>query len=74
MGKIFKAVVFFSFIFILFNVYSLPLVSAETSAPADSGSIMSKLDKIEANQTEILKQLEDLKSELQIVKIRVSSR
>ena len=74
MRKIFQSVIFFSFISILFGVYSLPLASAETSAPVDSGSIMSKLDKIEANQTKLLKQLEELKSELQIVKIRVSSR
>ena len=74
MRKIFTAGLFFSFIPVFFGVYSLPWVSAETSPHVECGSIMSKLDKIEANQTELLKRIEELKSELQIVKIRVSSR
>ena len=41
---------------------------------ADDAMIASQLDAIEKKQDKILTDLEALKSELQIIKIRVSSR
>ena len=40
--------------------------------PTENGSVTSKLDKIIDTQTEILKQLDEVKAELQIVKVRAS--
>ena len=40
----------------------------------DLGDLSSRMSKIEANQEKILQSLEDIKNELQIVKVRVTSR
>ena len=74
MHKLLTAFVILSLLSIHLGVHLFAVENRTPSGTADNASISSKLDKIEANQTEILKQLEELKSELQIVKIRVSSR
>ena len=44
------------------------------SAKADDGDILRKMDEISKGQKQILESLEQVKNELQIVKVRVSSR
>ena len=41
---------------------------------ADEAEISSRMTKIEQNQEKILEALADIKNELQIVKVRVTSR
>ena len=50
------------------------LSQASFADEAASGDILKRLSDIEQNQTKILQSLEEVKSELQIVKVRVSSR
>ena len=60
--------------FLLAALFTAPPLFAETPAKTtDSGTKdQGKLDKIIASQQEILKQLEEIKQELQIVKIRAT--
>ena len=41
---------------------------------ASSGEVLKKLNEVTKNQEKILQSLEEVKSELQVVKVRVSSR
>ena len=50
----------------LFFIMALPL------AHADDAALDSKLDQLQKNQEQILKELDEIKAELQIVKIRAS--
>jgi len=59
-------------IFIL--VFGTFILTELPAAHADETTLLSKLDQLEKNQEQILKELDDLKSELQVVKIRVSLR
>ena len=47
---------------------------ADDSAVSSGADLNKKLDKIFSNQDRILQELEELKSELNIVKIRVSQQ
>ena len=46
--------------------------SAPASNSTDNGAISGKLDKIIDTQEEILKELQDVKAEVQVVKVRAS--
>ncbi len=48
--------------------------TAPAPTPVNTDMVSVKLDKILANQDLILKQLDEMKAELQIVKIRASQR
>ena len=67
-GKILTVLVATTLIFILGIQVGL---SKEESA-LDTSETMRKLDKILLNQTEILKQFEEVRQELVIIKIRAS--
>ena len=67
MRKVCVVVLFIGLCGIFFNSSSF---AADNSA--DNGSISGKLDKIIDTQTEILKELQDVKAEVQIVKVRAS--
>ena len=41
---------------------------------AEDASVLKRLDEISQNQKQILEALEQVKSELQIVKVRITSR
>ena len=58
-------------VFFVLSLFSSLCVRA---AFADDAMLASRLDAIEKKQDQILTELAELKSELQIVKIRVSSR
>ena len=71
MKKIFLSVLFLGFWILLLNSNLFAdEVSAVTSG--DTGSLSQKLDKIIDTQAEILKELNEMKAELEIVKIRAS--
>ena len=54
------------------------LFADESPAPvvntSDNGSVSEKLDRVISTQEEILKQLDEIKSELEVVKVRASQR
>ena len=58
---------------LLFSVFGFLLLSASASF-ADDGANALKLDQVLQNQNQILQKLDEIKSELQIVKVRASSR
>lgn len=63
---------FLSAIFFVCAVFLLASASfADTAASGDASQTMKRLDQ---NQEKILQALEEIKSELQIIKVRVSSR
>ena len=51
---------------------NLKTVMAEDGVDTGNNDVQQKLNQIISAQTEILKQLEEIKSELQIVKVRAS--
>lgn len=51
---------------------SLAAVSRAEEFPPSSDKISQKLDAIEQKQNQILKQLDEMKSELYIIKVRAS--
>jgi type II secretory pathway component PulM len=53
---------------------SLLLALTYQSLFAEEGSFIQKIDKILSNQEQILKDLSEIKSELQIVKVRATNR
>lgn len=55
----------------LFGLFSL---TALPHAKADDSAVASKLDQLQSNQAQILKELDEIKAELEIVKVRVSLR
>ena len=59
---------------ILFVLSLLGVIFLTTlpSVRADEAELVSKLDKLKENQEQILKELDEIKAELQIVKIRAS--
>ena len=77
MRKIFVSTVFSGLCLFFLSLNSF---ADENSAPVpsvssnDSGSVSRKLDRIIDTQSEILKQLDEIKAELQIVKIRASQK
>ena len=72
MSKILAVFFIFGFLSIFSGVASF---ADENPAPANNDElVLDKLDKIMESQSQVLKQLEDMKSELQIVKIRASQR
>ena len=82
MKKWFTRAIFFSLVSVFFalNLFAdeNPAPTENTPAPAASSLPMEllsqKVDKIGATQTQILKELEEIKAELDIVKIRASQR
>ena len=59
--------------FCLFLLNSNSFAEGDSAAaPTDTRSLSQKLDKIIDTQAEILKELDEVKAELQIVKIRAS--
>lgn len=59
--------------FLLFTVSAPPpLFAQETASSAELSDIISKLNKISDKQDKILAELEAIKSELNIVKIRTT--
>lgn len=53
---------------------SLLLALTYQSLFAEDGGFVQKIDKILSNQEQILKDLAEIKSELQIVKVRATNR
>lgn len=53
---------------------SLLLALTYQSLFAEDGGFAQKIDKILSNQEQILKDLSEIKSELQIVKVRATNR
>jgi len=47
-------------------------LSQDEEAHAGAGTIMNKLDKVLANQAEILEQFEEIRQELVVIKVRAS--
>ena len=77
MQKRFMAFVFLGFLMFLLNrcAFADENTSPAPSAnPTDNESVSRKLDKMADTQAEILKQLDEIKAELQIVKIRASQQ
>ena len=71
MKKYFAAVLLAGFIF------WAPLTVSradDASSGVSSTEVLKKLDEVTQNQTKILQSLEEVKSELQAVKVRVTSR
>ena len=62
------------FFLLLFLVVLLSPVRADEAACGSSEDQSKKIDQLLQNQKEMIASLEELKSELNIVKIRVSSR
>ncbi len=50
------------------------LFLAAPSVRADEGEVLAKLNKLQDNQEKMLQMLEELKNEVQIVKVRATSR
>ena len=61
-------------IFVIFFVFSLLSASSVIYSFADDNSVSYKLDKIMETQAQVLKELDEMKAELQIVKIRSSQK
>ncbi len=53
-------------------IFALPVISG--AEDETSGEILKKLNQVTQNQEKIMQSLEELKSELQIVKVRASDR
>ena len=69
--KEFLTVTIFGVLFFSPTAFSAP-TDALTSPAAAKGEINAKLDRIVKNHEEIIKQLEEMKKELYIIKIRAS--
>ena len=61
-----------SALFIFAAVFTYKTLFAEEGSL--SSMVTQKLDQVLQNQTEILKQLNEIKSELQIIKVRASAK
>ncbi len=59
------------FLFI-FSLLGAILLATLPSVRADEAVLVSKLDKLEEKQEQILKELAEIKAELQVVKIRAT--
>ena len=73
MRKSFMVVIFLGFW--LFSLSGNSVADENTVSAAttgDNGTLSQKLDKVISTQGEILKQLDEIKSELQVVKVRAS--
>ena len=73
MRKSFMVVIFLGFW--LFSLSGNSVTDENTVSAAttgDNGTLSQKLDKVISTQGEILKQLDEIKSELQVVKVRAS--
>ena len=73
MNKILAVVFIFGFLSIFSGVPSIADGYAASSS-MDNESVSNKLDQIMNFESQILKQLDEIKAELQIVKIRASQR
>ena len=55
-------------------IFSVLVIFSYQYLYAEDGSVLGKLDKIMESQTQILKDLSEIKAELQIVKVRATNR
>ena len=56
-------------IFILTGIF---FVTIQPLARADEATVLSELEKLKNGQTQILQELDEIKAELQVVKVRAS--
>ena len=59
----------YTLVLVLLSILSLTFLPV---VRADEATVLSELDKVEKTQAQILQQLDEIKAELQIVKIRAS--
>ncbi|GEM_PF-4459338 len=74
MRKGFMIVFFLGFFTILLNLNACADENTPVVSSGENESISRKLDKVMDTQTQILKELDEMKAELQIVKIRASEK
>ena len=59
---------------LLFAVITSPLTAVSRADDSSSDEILRKLNEISETQKQLMESLEQVKAELQIVKVRVTSR
>ena len=60
------------FILIAIALIFIPGIKMGVNAAEDSARVISKLDKVLANQAEMFKQFDEIKQELKVIKIRAT--
>ena len=66
---------FMGFFFVTVLLFALPLAAQTASKATDNSAALSaKLEKVLLGQQQILQKLDEVKSELQIVKMRATAR